>query len=123
MDMKEPSLSRESSASSCSRWFICWYSKLLYLGGKRVLEDSDLGDLREGDDSLTSYNKLMALWGAEVKKNGINIIEGGSKERDNIDWMVNYNKPQINPVLKKYSKDYNILTIGNIPSITVIKIK
>jgi ATP-binding cassette subfamily C (CFTR/MRP) protein 1 len=71
MDMKEPSLSRESSASSCSRWFICWYSKLLYLGGKRVLEDSDLGDLREGDDSLTSYNKLMALWGAEVKKNGI----------------------------------------------------
>ena len=59
----------------------------------------------------------------KVKKGGIIILEGGSKERDCIEWMNKYNKPQINPVLKKYSKEYNMLTIGNIPSITIIKIK
>tara|TARA_B110001450_G_scaffold115712_1_gene109425 strand:+ start:9173 stop:9718 length:546 start_codon:yes stop_codon:yes gene_type:complete len=59
----------------------------------------------------------------KVKKDGIIILEGGSKERDCIEWMNKYNKPKMKPVLKKYSKDYDMLTIGNIPSITVIKIK
>jgi hypothetical protein len=48
-------------------------------------------------------------------------MEGGSLERDNIEWMIKYNKPKIIPVLKKYSELYNIKTIGNIPSITLIK--
>ena len=61
------------------------------------------------------YNKLT--------KNGIIILEGGSKERDNIDWMIKYNKPKINEVLSKYKTQYNIITIGNIPSITLISKK
>lgn len=50
-------------------------------------------------------------------------MEGGSKEKDNIEWMIKYNKPKIQPVLEKLSKMYNILTIGKIPSITIIKNK
>jgi predicted O-methyltransferase YrrM len=59
----------------------------------------------------------------KIKNNGIILMEGGSEERDNIEWMNKYNKPKIHPILKKYSRDYDILTIGNIPSITIIKIK
>ena len=57
----------------------------------------------------------------KLTKNGIIIMEGGSLERDNIEWMIKYNKPKIIPILKKYSELYNIKTIGNIPSITLIK--
>jgi len=41
----------------------------------------------------------------------------------NIYWMKKYNKPQIQPVLYKYKNDYNILTIGTVPSITLIQKK
>ena len=59
----------------------------------------------------------------KVKDNGVVLMEGGSKERDNIEWMIKYNKPKIKPILDKYSKEYDIKTIGEIPSITIIKKK
>ena len=59
----------------------------------------------------------------KVKDNGIVLMEGGSEERDNIEWMIKYNKPKIKPVLKKYCENYDIKTIGKIPSITIIKKK
>ena len=64
-------MSRETNASCCSRWFVSWFSEILNLGGRRVLEDIDLGGLRQGDDSLTNYNKLINLWEVEVKKKGV----------------------------------------------------
>ena len=58
-----------------------------------------------------------------LSSNGIIIFEGGSIERDNVEWMNKYNKPKIFPVLKKYiEKGYNIKTYGSFPSITVIKL-
>jgi hypothetical protein len=53
--------------------------------------------------------------------NGIFIFEGGSKERDEIDWMNKYNKKKINPIFEKYKKEFLITTIGNIPSLTIVK--
>lgn len=52
---------------------------------------------------------------------GIIILEGGSYERDNIEWMNKYNKPKMQPILEKFSNKFNILTIGKIPSITLVK--
>ena len=52
--------------------------------------------------------------------NGILILEGGSEQRDNIEWMIKYDKPKIQTVLKKYDDKINIKTIGEIPSITLI---
>ena len=57
----------------------------------------------------------------KLTKNGVIIMEGGSSERDNIEWMIKYNKPKILPVINKYKSQYDIKTIGNIPSITLIK--
>ncbi len=64
---------------------------------------------------------IFANYMDKLKSNGILIMEGGSNERDNVEWMIEYNKPKINPVLKKYSSDYHIKTIGTIPSITIIR--
>ena len=45
------------------------------------------------------------------------ILEGGSEERDNINWMIKYNKTKIQPIIKKN----NIKVIGSFPSITLFK--
>ena len=56
----------------------------------------------------------------KLSENGILIFEGGSLDRDNVEWMLKYNKSKIQPVLEKYSNTYNIKTIGTMPSLTII---
>jgi len=53
----------------------------------------------------------------KLSDNGVMIMEGGSKQRDNVEWMIKYNKPMIQPVIKKYG----LKIIGTFPSITIIK--
>ena len=59
----------------------------------------------------------------KLSDNGILIFEGGSLERDNVEWMIKYNKPKIKPILEKFKDLYKIKTIGVVPSITIIKKK
>lgn len=59
----------------------------------------------------------------KLSKNGILIMEGGSKERDNISWMIKYNKIPIKDTLQKYTSLYDIFTIEKFPSMTFIKNK
>ena len=66
------------------------------------------------------YEYVLNNYTDKLKKNGIIILEGGSVERDDIDWMNKYNKPKIRPVLDKFKSKYNILTMGDIPSITLV---
>ena len=54
-----------------------------------------------------------------MSENGIMIMEGGSEQRDNVEWMIKYNKPKIQPVIKKYGLN----VVGTFPSITIIKNK
>ena len=58
----------------------------------------------------------------KIADNGIILMEGGSKQRDNIEWMFNYNKPKIQPILEKYKNKYNIKVIGEFPSLTIISL-
>lgn len=69
------------------------------------------------------YEFMFQNYVDKLKDDGIILMEGGSFQRDIIEWMVKYNKPQINPVLNKYSDKFYIKTIGQIPSITIIKKK
>lgn len=64
------------------------------------------------------YKFAIENYLSKIKDDGILILEGGSEERDNISWMIKYNKPKIQPILK--TEKYNILTIGKMPSITFI---
>lgn len=59
----------------------------------------------------------------KIKKDGIIILEGGSKERDEVEWMNKYNKPKITPILNKYKDDFEIKIIGILPSLTIIKFR
>ena len=58
-----------------------------------------------------------------MSKNGLIIFEGGSKERDEVEWMNKFNKKKINPVIEKLKNrlDIKIRTIGQFPSITFLK--
>jgi predicted O-methyltransferase YrrM len=69
------------------------------------------------------YEFMFQNYVDKLKDDGIILMEGGSEERDNIEWMIKYNKSKIKPVLKKYSENYDIKIIGKIPSITIIKKK
>ena len=50
------------------------------------------------------------------------VLEGGSEERDSVDWMSKYNKRKINPYLQKISTSYSIETINKFPSLTIIDV-
>tara|TARA_B100001996_G_C18656379_1_gene591366 strand:- start:999 stop:1544 length:546 start_codon:yes stop_codon:yes gene_type:complete len=50
------------------------------------------------------------------------ILEGGSQERDTVDWMVKYDKREINPFLKQISHAYSIEIIKKFPSLTIIDV-
>ena len=54
---------------------------------------------------------------SKLNENGIIIFEGGSIERDNIEWMIKYDKPKINPIVEKY----NLKLIGSFPSVCIYK--
>ena len=69
------------------------------------------------------YDYALKHYLPKLTDNGILLLEGGSTERDEVEWMNKYNKPKINPVLKKYENEYSITVIGNFPSLTIIQKK
>ncbi len=66
---------------------------------------------------------IMELWHPKIGHKAIVMIEGGSEERDNIEWMKKYNMPSIkeeintNPIINKF---YMYGTYFQFPSITVM---
>lgn len=72
----------------------------------------------DGDVYEFAFNNYIK----KMKKNSVIILEGGTQERDHVEWMIKYNKSKIVPIIEKYKNKYNIKTIGNIPGITVVKL-
>ena len=66
------------------------------------------------------YEYAIQNYVSKLSSSGIMILEGGSKDRDEVVWMNKYNKPKIQPIIDKYSKTYTIKNIGNHPSLTLI---
>ena len=66
---------------------------------------------------------IMELWHPKIGQRGIVMIEGGSEERDQVEWMQKYNAPSIkdeinsNPLINKY---YMYGTYFQFPSMTVL---
>jgi len=57
-----------------------------------------------------------------MKSGGIILLEGGAKERDQVEWMEKYNKTKIQPIINKYQDQYSIYTLDKFPSLTIVKI-
>ena len=68
-------------------------------------------------------DKIMENWYSKISTDGIIIFEGGSKERDNVDWMIRYNKKSIRESMLENSiirKNFIRILCGDFPSITVL---
>lgn len=68
------------------------------------------------------YEYVFKNYINKIANDGVILLEGGSNERDEVEWMNKYNKPQIQPIIEKYKQDYNIKVIGDFPSMTIVKL-
>ena len=111
------------------------------LSEKHVIEYVDLvnndafdaaSDFKDGDvdilhmDISNDGDKLidtLQIWGKKLSKDGIILFEGGSEERDEIDWMKEYDKTSIrtqlfdNPLVWE-SWEFDVL--DPFPSLTIL---
>ena len=65
---------------------------------------------------------ILELWNPKLIERGLVMFEGGSDERDNIEWMVKYNKPSIKKEIEtnKFINDHYMYgTYYAYPSMTV----
>lgn len=66
------------------------------------------------------YNFALLHYMDKLTEYGILVLEGGSFERDQVHWMLKYNKCSIQGVVNQLSEKYSIKTIGTMPSLTFI---
>lgn len=81
-------------------------------------------DISNDGDKL---EKILNVWWRKVKKNGLILFEGGSKERDNVEWMKKYKKIPISKFKDSLAfgcyEDGSVefVTITPYPSITICR--
>ena len=62
------------------------------------------------------FEYAMKHYLPKLSSKGVMILEGGSKERDSVEWMAKYEKPKIHPVVE----EYGLKVLGILPSITIV---
>lgn len=70
--------------------------------------------------------KMIQIWGPKMKPYGMIAFEGGSEERDNIEWMIEYNKKPIREELKNnktIKDDFHYFVMTAFPSMTILQKK
>ena len=114
---------------------------------KNMLIDQDLNDyvmLNEGDafDIADVFNdvsvdflhmdisnnghkllKTLKVWGDKISKDGMIAFEGGSEERDNVEWMIKFDFPSIREELinnPEVSDNWHIQIFKRFPSMTLL---
>jgi predicted O-methyltransferase YrrM len=71
------------------------------------------------------YRDILTRWYHLISKNGLIVMEGGTKERDNVDWMKKYKKEKIQKVLgdKNINSLYRFNIISFFPGLTILEKK
>jgi len=64
-------------------------------------------------------DKIIPCWLPKVKS--LIILEGGSEERDQVDWMKKYNKIPLRDWLSRNKHLFNYITLKNFPSLTILE--
>lgn len=67
-----------------------------------------------------TYREVFAQWSGKVRQ--VILLEGGARERDNVDWMRRYGKPAIAPAIADLRRDYpgwTFTVLQPFPSMTV----
>lgn len=112
-----PQVSEQVKASGLEAW--------------TTLQHADVGEVHEHWDAVDylhvdvsnhgdTYRQVFAQWSSKVRQ--AILLEGGSRERDNVDWMLRYGKPAIGPALDDLRAAYpewSISVLEPFPSLTV----
>ena len=93
-----------------------FYKSVDYFEDKSV----DIMHIDIANDGLV-YRWAIDNYMPKISEGGVIVLEGGSKERDDYDWMIKYNKEKINPYLESIKDEYNVTIIEDFPSLTIIK--
>lgn len=67
-----------------------------------------------------TYRQVFAQWFGKVRQ--VILLEGGSRERDNVDWMLEYRKPAIGPAVAEIGHRYppwSLSVLEPFPSLTI----
>lgn len=67
-----------------------------------------------------TYRRVFDQWSHKVRQ--VILLEGGSAERDNVDWMRRYEKPAIAPALAEITErypDWSLNVLQPFPSLTI----
>lgn len=76
------------------------------------------------NNTAKTIKKIMELWDVKITQKSIILFEGGSEERDHVDWMIKYNKPPIKPEIEKnqiINANYTHKTHQKFPSLTILE--
>lgn len=69
-----------------------------------------------------TYKFAVENYLPKITPGGFMILEGGSNERDNVDWMIKYNKPPIKPYVDSLKRsNFEVHSIDIFPSITILR--
>jgi predicted O-methyltransferase YrrM len=78
-------------------------------------------DISNTGDTL---RKIIDLYNVKMKFGGFILFEGGSEERDNIEWMTKYKSPPIKKELETnevIENQYEYITYSEFPSLTILR--
>lgn len=70
-----------------------------------------------------TFKRIIEQWDPVLRPNGMIMFEGGSEERDNVEWMKKYKKEPIKPAIEKdpeITRRYIYGTYWPFPSLTVL---
>lgn len=96
-----------------------------------TLEAADLEDIHHRHQAVDylhvdvsnngdTYQRVFDHWTDKVRQ--VILLEGGSQERDNVDWMHRYHKPAIGPaiaMLRRAHPQWSMTVLCPFPSMTV----
>lgn len=69
-------------------------------------------------NTARTYKFCIEKYWNQLSDNGVCIMEGGSSDRDSVDWMLKYNMPPIKPYLDSL-QDIDFITFNPWPSLTI----
>jgi predicted O-methyltransferase YrrM len=74
-------------------------------------------DISNDGDNLA---KMFDVWTPKIKKEGLILFEGGSQERDEVEWMTKYKKTPINKFKQTLNeRGFEYVTFLPFPSLTI----
>ena len=86
--------------------------------------DIDILHIDIANDGET-YKHALDNYMEKISIGGVCVLEGGSKERDDVWWMNKFSKPSIVEVIsnEQYTEKYDIQVLDDYPSLTLISHK